>query len=210
MSEESGFLGDSDQRPVVLIDPVDGNTNASMGIPMYSTAMAIATGEYFDDVVASGIIDLVRGEIIYCEKGSAPIVNGKGCKLAVNADPKNAVISLDIRLNDIRGQEGEDVVKKLIKTIRYPRLLGSAALETAYVAIGRLNACVESIAKLRSFDCLPSLFMIKEAGGCLKFLNKNKPDMKLTGHERYSYVAASSETLCAQLVRFFEDYQNPR
>tara|TARA_B100001750_G_C15516418_1_gene607582 strand:- start:1460 stop:2260 length:801 start_codon:yes stop_codon:yes gene_type:complete len=201
VAEESGIIGDKSNEEIILIDPIDGSTNAKNGIPFYSTAIAISDGEYFDDIIASGVIDLIRGEIIYCDKDNGVTVNGEKAKFRQVNNIEKAVIAFNSRIgfnSDSRIERGMD---NLIKMSKNSRLLGSSALETAYIAIGRTDAFIEPMPRLRTFDIFPSLFMLKEAGGTFEFLNET--ELLISGTDKYSYVAANNEELCSKLSSLF-------
>ena len=201
VAEESGIIGDKSNEEIILIDPIDGSTNAKNGIPFYSTAIAISEGEYFDDIIASGVIDLIRGEIIYCDKDNGVTINGEKAKFRQVNNIEKAVIAFNSRIgfnSDSRIERGMD---NLIKMSKNSRLLGSSALETAYIAIGRTDAFIEPMPRLRTFDIFPSLFMLKEAGGTFEFLNET--ELLISGTDKYSYVAANNEELCSKLSSLF-------
>jgi fructose-1,6-bisphosphatase/inositol monophosphatase family enzyme len=74
-------------------------------------------------------------------------------------------------------------------------------LEIAYVAIGRVDAFVEPYLQLRSFDCLPSLFLVERAGGYLHFIGQEPTRVDLLQPERYAFVAAGTRALLHEILR---------
>lgn len=203
LTEESGLIGSLEDRPIVLIDPVDGSTNASRGLPLFSSSIAIAEGDRFDDIVASGVLDLVHGDLIV----------GTRRKVFHNGSPASPsrLTDLDRSLQCLDGREEEgwsfvmDGVIKFLQHVRHPRLLGSAALETAYVAVGKVDAYIQPWPRLRTYDCLPALYLVKEAGGALRFLHRLPSNPYLLDSARaLAYVAAGSQELCDKIFSFFK------
>ncbi len=198
VSEESGVVGKRDSKVLVLVDPVDGSTNASRGIPFCSSAVAVVEGRRFDEVVAAGVVDLVRGELIYGEKGGGVEVGGKAVTDALPETPRGRVcVGINAGITDSRYGPA---YQRLLTGVRHPRTMGSAALETAYVALGRLDAYVEPIPRLRAFDCVPSLFIVAEAGGVIRPLNMELSQIDLAEPLRLSYVAARTPHLASWLA----------
>ena len=199
ISEEAGFVGDPTSDLTVLVDPVDGSTNAGRGIPLFSASIAIARGRRFSDIVAAGTVDLVNGEIVVASKGEGCRVDGKEAHPSEIDDLSAAVISLSLR---VKGQYKNDpqLLANLINNTRHPRILGTAALETAYVAVGKVDGFIEPYPRLRTYDCLPSLFLVKEAKGVFKLFNVTE-DVDLRSNVTFGYVAAGCQTLLDKILK---------
>ena len=199
ISEEAGLVGDPSSELTALVDPVDGSTNAGRGIPFFSASVAIALGRRFSDIVAAGIVDLVNSEIIVASKGKGCRADGREAHPSKINDLSAAVISLSLR---VKGQWKNDphLLANLINSIRHPRILGTAALETAYVAVGKVDGFIEPYPRLRTYDCLPSLFLVKEAKGVFKLLNTTE-DIDLRSNVRLGYVAAGCQTLLDKILK---------
>ena len=193
ISEEIGLVGDLSGQPIVLIDPVDGSTNAFRNVPFYSSAITIVDGFRFSDVISAGVVDLVNGDRILSTDNGKVLLNGDSTKPSSTSILDEAYISINIRARDI--DNAEKWLIDLLREIRYSRFLGSAALETAYVAAGKSNAFIQIIPNLRTFDCIGALFLVKAAGGWVKFLNTDIASVDLRKPERFAYVAASDSVL---------------
>lgn len=199
ISEEAGSVGDLTSDLTALVDPVDGSTNAGRGIPLFSASVAVARGRRFSDIVAAGTVDLVNGEIIVASKGEGCRVDGRMARPSTIDDLGAAVISLSLR---VKGQYKNDpqILANLINNIRHPRILGSAALETAFVAVGKVDGFIEPYPRLRTYDCLPSLFLVKEAKGAFKPLYI-ADDIDLRSDVALGYVAAGCTTLLDKILK---------
>ncbi len=188
ISEEAGLIGDINGSPLVLIDPVDGSTNASHSVPLYSSAVTIVEGYRFRDVAAAGVADIVHGDRIISNERGKVTINGRPAHPSSAKPLDRAYVNLNIKAGDIGGT-GEWLMS-LLRKIRYPRFLGSAALETAYVAAGISNAYIQLAPNLRTFDCIGALHLVKEAGGWIECLNTNLDGVDLRKPERFAYVTA--------------------
>ncbi len=197
ISEETGTIGDEDGSPLVLIDPVDGSTNAYQNIPLYSSAIAIINGHTFADVAAAGVADIVHGERIISEGRGEVTVNGHPAHPSPAKPLDQAYVNLNLKTRTT--EKAEEWLVSLLRKIRYARFLGSAALETAYVAAGRSNAYIQLAPNLRTFDCIGALYLVKEAGGWIEFLNINIEKVDLRDRERFAYVAAC-DAVMGQLI----------
>jgi myo-inositol-1(or 4)-monophosphatase len=188
VSEEAGRIGDPDGSPLVLIDPIDGSTNASRGVPFYSSAIVIIEGHQFEDVAAAGVFDLVHKERII-SGGDGKVTLNRQQTHPTSAKPLDKAY-INVNLRSKSPEKDDHSLHALLQQAKYPRFLGSAALETAYVAIGRSDAFLQIAPNLRTFDCIGALFMVQEAGGWFKCLNTDLYNADLRGSERFAYVAA--------------------
>ncbi len=198
ISEEAGLIGNFDGFPLVLIDPVDGSTNAFQKVPFYSSTVTIIDGYTFRDVVSTGVIDLVNNDRIVSEEQGLVLLNGEPSYPSSNELLENAYINLNVHTKNII--KSEKWLISLLQQIRYSRFLGSAALETAYVAVGRSDSFIQMNPDLRSFDCIGPLYLVKSAGGCINFLNVDINHIDLRKPERFAYVASNNNALNHQIM----------
>lgn len=148
MSEESGLHG-GDREVVVVLDPVDGSTNASRGLPWYATSLCAVDA---DGARAALVVDQASGLRFEATRGGGARVDGllltpTGCR-----DLDQAVVGLS----------------------GYPpwwfgwkqfRALGAIALDLCAVAGGRLDAYVDcSPGAHGSWDYLGGMLICLEAG----------------------------------------------
>jgi myo-inositol-1(or 4)-monophosphatase len=193
ISEERGIISHSSAKLTLLMDPIDGSTNAKRGVSVYSTSIALADGPLFGDIFAAGVIDHVRSRIIW---GKKDIVY-EGWSLAKPSklrDLKETVMAFDSKMYKVPRDRMAGLAALMAST-KYPRMLSTAALETACVASGRLDAFVAPYGNLRSFDCLPSIFLVLEAGGVSDIDAKELRSIPLDGSRRIGYVVAGNERI---------------
>ncbi len=180
ISEELGdrIVGESPDF-MLIFDPIDGSTNATIGIPFFCTSLAftektdIAT---FDDVTVAGICDIQ--ENIYCaERGKGAFLNGKVVahkKPGTRLKPVVSVYSYGVPLVP-------SGLVELEKTI-IVRALGSIALDICYVADGTLDGVIDTRGLISGYDIMASYLILKEAGGLLTDLEGKS----LTGNVKAS------------------------
>lgn len=159
LSEEVGelILGDAPEFTVVL-DPLDGTYNSSVGIPFYSVSLAIASHDLLD--LRFGFVrNLALHEEYYAEKGKGAYLNGKKIKTSMNSNLRELCVSV------YGYRQNVERTRKIYKNVRRVRLFGSVALELCYVASGRLDAFVDVRKALRVTDVAAGQVILAEAGG---------------------------------------------
>ena len=158
LSEEAGqTINKSDY--LWIIDPIDGTTNFSMHNPIWSISIGLA----FKNEIIFGIIYApCLGELFMAEKGKGAKLNDKKISASKIKDGKV--------LNAFCHSSKEKDIKKAIKYFSYQKLhgldcrqMGSAAIELAYVACGRIESIV--IPGANSWDVAAGALMVREAGG---------------------------------------------
>lgn len=161
LAEESGAKGKGDT--VWVIDPLDGTHNYLRGFPHFCVSIAqVVRGQAELGV----IFDPIRNELFTASQGGGAFLNDRRMRVADRKTLEGALIAtglpfrqrrhLDTQLAMIRdmlgAQQAEDV-----------RRTGSAALDLAYVAAGRIDAFFEI--GLKPWDMAAGQLMVREAGG---------------------------------------------
>jgi myo-inositol-1(or 4)-monophosphatase len=160
ITEESGVLeGDSDQ--VWYLDPLDGTVNYAHGVPIFSVSIAYAER---GEVVLAGVYDPIKDEFFSAELGAGTWVNGESIQVSEAKDVNTSLLvtgfPYDIRT---RSNNNLDLFAKLSLKSRGVRRLGSAAIDLAYVASGRLDGFWEI--SIHPWDIAAGSLIVKEAGG---------------------------------------------
>lgn len=148
LSEESG-LEDRANDMIVVVDPVDGSTNASRGIPWYAVSLcAVEAGE----LRASLVVNLATGTRYQALRGQGATRNGQPIF-------PSAVTSIEAAMLVLNGYS-----PKYLHWRQY-RALGATALDLCSVADGMLDGsmdCTES--KLGPWDYMGALLVLQEVG----------------------------------------------
>ncbi len=144
-----------------LVDPLDGTNNFAHGYPMVAVSLAL---ERDGEVVAGVVRDALRGEAFWAERGGGAW-SGEG-RLAVSRAAKleDALVATGFPY-DKHASAVDNVANfgRVTKRVMGIRRGGSAALDLAYVAAGRLDGFWEL--KLSPWDTAAGTLVVAEAGG---------------------------------------------
>ncbi|MDJ1174310.1 inositol monophosphatase family protein [Roseofilum capinflatum] len=167
LAEESGKLGDRQSRYLWAIDPLDGTTNYSHGYPNFS----VSIGLLIDGVPQVGVVfDPSRQELFRAAQGLGATLNRQA--IAVSATPTLADSLLvtgfayDRRETDDNNYAEFCHLTHLTQGVRRG---GSAAIDLAYVASGRLDGYWER--GLSPWDITAGIVLVQEAGGTISAYN---------------------------------------
>ena len=189
---------------IILVDPVDGTSNAIKEIPAYGISMAVASvpeGRLatLNDVELGFISNFGNGNFFEAEKG-------KGCWLNnEEVHPSNTIKISDITLGGFT-KSGTSIASKLVDNARRMRVLGSVVLELSYVASGRYDAFID-LRGSRIIDIAASKLIVEEAGGIITDKYGEKLNNNLSIHERTIVVAANNKILHKQMIDLLHDNQ---
>ncbi|MBF0288701.1 MAG: inositol monophosphatase [SAR324 cluster bacterium] len=159
LAEEKGQIGHADY--LWLIDPLDGTTNFAHGHPVFCTSIGLA---YQGEMCVAVILDPIRNELFAAEKGKGASLNEKPIMVSDTKTLNNAVVATgfpyDRATNPHNNLKEFGQIMPLVQGIRR---CGSAALDMAYVASGRLDGYWEY--HIKPWDVGAGALMVKEAGG---------------------------------------------
>jgi myo-inositol-1(or 4)-monophosphatase len=158
LAEESG-CDDENAFYQWIIDPLDGTTNFIRGIPHFCISIAIK----IEGKIEHGLIyDPIREEVYTASRGRGAQLNNKRLRVSRQQQLERAIVSTDIAFSATAENN-----PKLFNAVqaRYAniRCTGSAALDLAYVAAGRLDAYWET--GLNIWDIAAGALLVREAGG---------------------------------------------
>jgi myo-inositol-1(or 4)-monophosphatase len=171
LAEERGLIGNKASDHVWIIDPLDGTTNFIHGIPHYCISIALQ----IKGVTHHALIhDPVRDETFFASKGHGAFLNDTKLRMDLKADLKNSLIAtgFPFRKRDVFNRYMLQF-KSIYKSVGDVRRAGSAALDLAYVAAGRVDGFWEM--GLEKWDMAAGALIVTEAKGeCLDFNLENK------------------------------------
>lgn len=161
LMEESGEVESKDGQHRWLVDPLDGTTNFLHGIPVFAVSIAL---ERQGQVVAGVIYNPAMDELYTAERGGGAFLNDRRLRVAARNKLVDTIIGTGIPHLG-RGQHGHYLVelRNIMAETAGVRRIGSASLDLAYVAAGRLDGFWED--GLNPWDIGAGLLMIREAGG---------------------------------------------
>lgn len=160
LSEEMGAENhDGEYR--WIIDPLDGTTNFSAGIPIFAVSIGI---EHNGVPVIGVVYDPVLDELFTAVKGQGSFLNGTPIHVKDNDRLDRAVVSTGFPVDkNINPDNNLDNVSRVLPLVRGMRRLGSAAMDICYVAAGFTDAYWEM--NLHDWDVAAAMLILDEAGG---------------------------------------------
>lgn len=183
LSEESG-LHHPERDLLVVIDPVDGSTNASRGLPWWATSLCAldATGP-----LAAVVANQVSGARYEAVRGGGATLDGAPITPSSCRKLGNAIVAFS-------GYPAHD-----IGWAQY-RSLGAAALDLCAVASGNLDGFVDCAAhSLAPWDYLGALLVCQEAGAHVAERSGRDLVTRELGVRRAPFAAGTAELLTALL-----------
>lgn len=184
LSEECGFL-DRGGDLTLVVDPIDGTTNAVRGLPLYCISLALGR-KRLSDVHYGLVRNIPTGDTFTARVGAGAFKNGERIRTRP-FDPRDAVISPELGVH----AKGEALY--LASQKYYVRSFGAAALEMCFVADGALDLYYMAREKLRVIDIAASTLIVREAGGRVYNTSGENLDMELSLAPRSSVVAVGSD-----------------
>ncbi|MES9946510.1 MAG: inositol monophosphatase family protein [Candidatus Thiodiazotropha sp.] len=159
LAEESGKQGSDDH--IWIIDPLDGTTNFLHGFPQFAVSIALKVKGRLEVGV---VYDPVSEEMYTACRGEGAQLNDKKIRVSGRKGLYGALLGTGLPYRDFRFTENYmGMLKGLIKESAGVRRPGSAALDFAYVAAGRMDGFWEL--GLREWDFAAGALLVREAGG---------------------------------------------
>ena len=145
-----------------IIDPLDGTNNFLVGVPHFAVSVALAIG---DEVVLGCVHDPVRGETFTAVRGEGARLNEQRVRVSERDTLDGAALGVGLSYHPSRRAEMIEQLPAFLSRAGVLRTLGSAVLDLAYVAAGRLDAVW--YASLRDWDIASGSLLVQEASGRL-------------------------------------------
>jgi myo-inositol-1(or 4)-monophosphatase len=175
------------------VDPLDGTINYLYGLPHWCVSVACADA---DGAIAGAVYDPSRDELFTAARGVGARLGGRAIAPTVVADPAMALVATGFSYDPVERAAQAAIVARLAGSVRDIRRAGSAALDLAWVAAGRVDAYFE--VSRSAWDTAAGALLVKEAGG----------DVTWTEHTE---IVASGRLLHAPLVTLLRaSHQNDR
>ncbi|HME18157.1 MAG TPA: inositol monophosphatase family protein, partial [Nitrososphaerales archaeon] len=140
LTEEAGEVGVEGADLTAILDPVDGSSNFSRGVPFYCTSVAIADGDGLEGLRWAAVRNLVTGDVYYAERGRGATKNGNTIRSSGVKELKYAIAAVDV------SRAGVPLVQRLaplIASLKREVHMGANALELCLVAEGATDAFVD-------------------------------------------------------------------
>ncbi len=159
LAEESGDHAGKDY--LWIIDPLDGTTNYLHGFPQFSISIAV---QHREELVSAVVHDPLREETFTAHKGGGAYLNERRIRVSKRKDLHGALLGTGIPYRDQRFVDNYfGMMKALIRDAAGVRRPGSAALDFAWLAAGRIDGFWEL--GLARWDFAAGALLVQEAGG---------------------------------------------
>ena len=159
LAEESGASGKSDK--VWVIDPLDGTHNYLRGFPHFCVSIGFLD---HGDPVHGVIYDPLRDELFTASKGDGAFLNDRRMRVTRREGLAGALLCTGFPFRQRSHLDAQlAMTRALLAEAEDIRRTGSAALDLAYVAAGRLDGFFEI--GLKPWDMTAGCLLVREAGG---------------------------------------------
>ncbi|WP_286235134.1 inositol-1-monophosphatase [Thalassotalea sediminis] len=189
--EESGVIKGSDEDYQWIIDPLDGTTNFVKGIPHFAVSIALKVKGKLDQAV---IFDPIRGELFTASRGKGAQLNGFRIRVKQHKELTGAILATGFPFKQKQHMTAYmNMFQTLFVKTADMRRAGSAALDLAYVAAGRVDGFFEL--GLKPWDTAAGELLIIEAGGLVTdFVGGHN-------HSTSGNIVASSPRLLKEILK---------
>jgi myo-inositol-1(or 4)-monophosphatase len=157
-----------------IIDPLDGTSNYVHGFPYYAVSIGL---EHNGEMVLGVIYDPNRDEVFAAQRGKGATLNER----KIQPSGVNALGNAFVVASLPTGAEVDDpAVARLLRVLPHAQTVqrtGSAALNLAYVACGRIDAFWSS--SLKPWDVAAGSLIVAEAGGAISRMSGEDFDVML-------------------------------
>jgi myo-inositol-1(or 4)-monophosphatase len=161
LGEETGASGKAGARYTWAVDPLDGTHNYLRGIPHFGVSLALLDR---GEPVHAVILDPVRNEIFTASKGDGAFLNDRRIRIGKRESLEGAMLATGFPYRERRHLDAQlGMTRELLKRAEDIRRTGSAALDLAYVAAGRMDGYFEI--GLYTWDMAAGCLLVREAGG---------------------------------------------
>lgn len=186
----------------LIMDAVDGTTNAIRGLPFSCCSLAFANEFKLSSVIDAVVLDLFTGDIYSASKEKGSFFNNK--KIHVKNEDFNSIESLedlkslDVLIGTNVSGVPSNILNEISKVLLFSthiRHFGANALELCYFARGFMDAYIDIREKIRTTDMAAGYLIAKEAGGKLYSPNGQELDSDLGLKTKLSFYAVSNKKI---------------
>jgi myo-inositol-1(or 4)-monophosphatase len=175
LAEEGDTAGGATGRRWV-IDPLDGTVNFLYGNPQWCVSVAV---EDVSGGLAAVVYDPLREELFRAVRGGGCELNGRAVRVREPESLASALLATGFSYRaELRTAQAE-VVGRVLPRARDVRRAGSAALDLAWLAAGRLDGYWET--GLNPWDWAAGTLLVTEAGGAVERISEEPPGLAAAG-----------------------------
>ncbi|MDH5738497.1 MAG: inositol monophosphatase [Gammaproteobacteria bacterium] len=160
ITEEAGVLGNPDSDYQWIIDPLDGTLNFSRGIPHFSVSIACRLK---GQLLSCVIFDPVRQEEFTAARGEGAYLNRTRLRVSNRDKLTSSVVACSGHVPEALHLAQGELIGKLMEEHVVLRQSGSACLDLAWIAAGKMDA--GWLHQLKHWDMAAGILLLTEAGG---------------------------------------------
>lgn len=142
-----------------IIDPIDGTTHFSRGIPLFSISIAL---QYKKELIYGAVYAPYPKSLYFAEKGNGAECDGEKIGVSKISSLDHALVITSVyqsyKINKLEKQ-----FNSVINNIKNIRMFASSALDMCYVASGKVEARIFSNTEI--WDHAAAALIVEEAGG---------------------------------------------
>lgn len=194
VAEEGGGQPGSSEY-VWYVDPLDGTTNFAHTFPAFNVTLGL---ERAGETIAGVIYDPVRQEMFTAERGAGAYLNHRRIHVSGTGKLADSLASTGFPSRKRHHNINIHFYYQLAMASHGVRRTGSAALDLAYVACGRLDFFWEF--GLKPWDQAAGALLVSEAGGTISDMNGQPHSINTSDH-----VLADNRALHEEVLRLFRE-----
>ena len=185
------------------VDPLDGTTNFAHGFPVFCTLLGLEhrpkglATDADGDMIAAVTYDPLRDECFVAERGKGAWLNGRQIHVSRTKTLQESLTGTGFPSHKRHSSPNVHFYQEFTLRSHGVRRAGSAGLDMAYVACGRLDGFWEF--HLNPWDTSAGYLLIEEAGGTVTHMDGGR--FTLDSHE----VLATNRLIKDEMVHLFED-----
>lgn len=160
LGEEAPVREQLEREYCWVVDPLDGTTNYVHGFPCYGVSVAVARGA---QLMAGVFYDPTREECFSAAAGNGATLNGASIATSDATKLGEALLAVSFPANLTRESPDLESFLQVAPKCQAVRRSGSAALNLAYVACGRLDGHWAHV--IYPWDAAAGVLLVQEAGG---------------------------------------------
>lgn len=170
--EEGGEIKGKDPTHRWIIDPLDGTSNFIHAVPYFCISIGLEHISHHgkSECIAGVIYDPIHNELFAAEKNKGAFVNNRRLAVSSRNTLEDALLVTGNPRSPLKpDNEGFQLLSTLMAGGATLRYLGATALDLAYLAAGRLDACWYY--NVQPWDIAAAIVIIQEAGGSITELD---------------------------------------
>jgi myo-inositol-1(or 4)-monophosphatase len=191
---EEGGGNESSSEFRWYVDPLDGTTNFAHGFPAYNVTLGL---EQAGEMIAGVVFDPLRNEMFAAERGAGAYLNNHRIHVSKAPRIESSLVATGFPARKRHENVNVHFYYQLAMMSHGVRRAGSAALDLAYVACGRLDAFWEF--SLNPWDIAAGVLLIREAGGTCSDMHGGPMTM------RGPHLLGDNSLIHAEIVELFAE-----